>query len=460
MSVENSFKILMFPWLAHGHVFPYLELAKRILKGKNFQIYICSTPINFTSINTFINKNLLENSIQLVDIQLQPSEELPPHYHTPKNLPPNLLFTLINAFQSTHSNFSNIIATLKPDLVIYDIFQPWAAKISSLQGIPAVHFASIGAGVLSFIHHHYTPSDIISTPFPFPVLQCKDHEVKSIEKLLEFLYENLHDVDQDFLFGSFKHSCNIVLVKTSRSFEQKYMNYIQEKCKKRIVSVGPLVSNSNNITNEEDSESIIQWLNSKSLRSTVYISFGSEYFLNDKEVEEIAKGLELCDANFIWVIRFPAGDKTISLENTLPRGFLNRVKDRGLVVEGWAPQVPILAHSSIACFASHCGWSSLMESLYYGVPVIAMPMQFDQPINARLAGEGGFSLEVDRDENGMLSGENIAKGINTVFEEKTGEELRFRAKEVSEKMRRDEEEDLDEVIDQLLLLCKNYKLQE
>ncbi|KAL0368268.1 UNVERIFIED_CONTAM: UDP-glucosyltransferase 29 [Sesamum calycinum] len=110
----------MFPWLAHGHIFPYLELSRRLLIRKNFHIYLCSTPINSTSINTFIHNNNLSESIEVVQLHLQPSHELPPHYHTTKNLPSHLAFTLIKAFQTAESSFSDIITTLKPDLVILD----------------------------------------------------------------------------------------------------------------------------------------------------------------------------------------------------------------------------------------------------------------------------------------------------------------------------------------------------
>lgn len=50
-------------------------------------------------------------------------------------------------------------------------------------------------------------------------------------------------------------------------------------------------------------------------------------------MREIAQGLELCNINFIWVIRFSVGDKT-SVEKTLPKDYLDKVGGRGLVVEG------------------------------------------------------------------------------------------------------------------------------
>ncbi|KAL8486278.1 hypothetical protein ACS0TY_023112 [Phlomoides rotata] len=50
----------------------------------------------------------------------------------------------------------------------------------------------------------------------------------------------------------------------------------------------------------------------------------------EEEIDEIAKGVELSEANFIWVIKFPVMEKIMSIEEALPQGFL----DRGLVVSG------------------------------------------------------------------------------------------------------------------------------
>lgn len=120
----------------------------------------------------------------------------------------------------------------------------------------------------------------------------------------------------------------------------------------------------------------------------------------------------------------------------------------------------ILAHPNMAGFISHCGWSSLMESLHFGVPVVAIPMQFDQPINARMLAEAGYGVEVPRGEDGLIRGEEIAKGINKVFEDRRGERLKCRAKELSEKARRDEEEGMQRVVDQLVKLINLYKLKK
>lgn len=113
---RTMFKILMFPWLAHGHISPYLELSRRLSK-RNFQIYFCSTAINLN----YIKRYSSDFPIQLVELHLPYSPDLPPEYHTTKNLPPNLMSTLMSAFQTSKSSFSNIITILNPDLLIYDV---------------------------------------------------------------------------------------------------------------------------------------------------------------------------------------------------------------------------------------------------------------------------------------------------------------------------------------------------
>ncbi|CAK9163237.1 unnamed protein product [Ilex paraguariensis] len=175
-------------------------------------------------------------------------------------------------------------------------------------------------------------------------------------------------------------------------------------------------------------------------------------------MEEITNGLELSNVNFIWVVRFPLGDETM-VEDALPKGFRDRVGDRGIVLKGWAPQEKILRHSSIGGFVSHCGWNSVMESMEFGVPIIAMPMQLDQPLNARLVVELGLGMEVWRDYSGKLHRVEIAKVIREVIVDKRGEDMRRKAKELREKIRLKGEEEMDGAMEAISQLCQKSKAQ-
>ncbi|KAL3523628.1 hypothetical protein ACH5RR_016462 [Cinchona calisaya] len=458
MKHNNMITILMFPWLAHGHISPFLELAKK-LTLRNFFIQFCSTPTNLTSIKQKIaavdnqSERFFSESIQLVVLNLPNLPELHPHYHTTKILPPHLMPTLKKAFEMAKPEFSNILKELKPDLVIYDIIQPWVPETALVHNIPAVEFVSTGAAMTSFMLHK------IKNPgadFPFQEIYLQDYEEAQIAHLMEFALDPRKDRDRPG--ECLERSVDIVLIKTCKEIEGKYFDYLSELLGKKIVPVGPIVEDI--VVSEEEvdykNSIIMEWLNKKKRSSTVFVSFGSELFLTKEEMEEIAMGLELSDVDFIWVVRFPAGDQEMRVEDALPEGFLERVgeKGKGMVVKGWAPQAKILVHENVGGFVSHCGWSSSIEAMKFGVPIMAVPMINDQPINARVLENIGIGVGVVKDEGGRIQREKLATAIKQVILEETGKDLRRKASLLSEKIRSKGEEEIDVVTEELVKICK------
>jgi hydroquinone glucosyltransferase len=116
-------------------------------------------------------------------------------------------------------------------------------------------------------------------------------------------------------------------------------------------------------------------------------------------MHELALGLELSGQRFLWVVRSPSDEGTLSdnyydAESKkdpfayLPEGFLERTKDVGLLVPSWAPQTQVLAHKATGGFLTHCGWNSTLESLVHGVPMVAWPLFAEQRLNAVMLAEG------------------------------------------------------------------------
>ncbi|KAF3437958.1 hypothetical protein FNV43_RR20714 [Rhamnella rubrinervis] len=438
---RRSIRVLMLPWLAHGHVSSFLELAKK-LSHRNFHIYFCSTPVLINSIKPKLShhhQNSYSNSIEPVELHLPFIPELPPHYHTRKGLPPHLSPTLTKAFNmtGTRANFSNIVETVKPDLIIYDILSSRLPELAASLNIPNIAFATSGVAAFSLsVHSSKKKGD---EEFPFPEF-CSD--------ALKKMCQASSDIDRTFrLF--YERSSKIVLVKSFRELDGKYIDFLSSFGQK-VVPVGPLVPEPVRVNDSEGSDHIINWLNKKEISSTVYVSFGSECYPCKEDMEEIAYGLEVSNMNFIWVVRYPEGEKMKLEEAVLDDGYLGRIKDRGMIVENWAPQTKILEHSSIGGFVSHCGWGSVMESITSGVPIIAVPMQFDQPVNARLAEASRFGMEVKRDNNGRLCRENLSKVIREVVFDENGDDIRRKSKEISHIISRKADEDIDVVVQELL----------
>ncbi|XP_047312655.1 beta-D-glucosyl crocetin beta-1,6-glucosyltransferase-like [Impatiens glandulifera] len=456
-SKGSILNIVMFPWLAHGHVSPFLELAKRLEK-RNLTIHLCSTEVILNS----IKKKISENDypfLHFIEIKLPFNPELPPHHHTTSGLPPHLNYTLMRALDMASPYFSTILKQVKPDLVIYDIHQPWAPEVAASLSIPAVMFHTTSLSILYYGFHMNLKQGV---EFPYPELNPQgSYFTKKVQKMFETLPAEDNFEERTPSHFSYLRSSEIVLTKTFREVEEGYVDYTSSLLGKKVIITGPLVTNpvEDDIIVETDStvKLVIKWLDMKEKASTVLVSFGSECYLSREEREEMAYGLEQSNVNFIWVIRFPMNEKIISIEESIPEGFLKRVGERGLVIDKWVPQVKILTHTSIGGFISHCGWGSLTEAMGFGVPIIAVPVQYDQPINAKVIVKAGAGAEIYRDEEGGLNRLEIARVIKEVVLEDAGKEIRKKAREMKEKLVIEgDDQEIDVVVKELVRICSKH----
>ncbi|XP_047152302.1 UDP-glycosyltransferase 72B1-like, partial [Vigna umbellata] len=151
------------------------------------------------------------------------------------------------------------------------------------------------------------------------------------------------------------------------------------------------------------------------------------------QIDELALGLELSGQRFLWVLRAPSNlPNAAYLEAAeedplqfLPKGFLERTKENGLVVASWAPQVQILGHCSVGGFLSHCGWNSTLESVQEGVPLITWPLFAEQRMNAVMLAEGlKVALKPRFNEDGIVEKEEITKVIKCLMKGEIGKGMR------------------------------------
>ncbi|KAI7755334.1 hypothetical protein M8C21_028081, partial [Ambrosia artemisiifolia] len=158
----------------------------------------------------------------------------------------------------------------------------------------------------------------------------------------------------------------------------------------------------------------MNWLNDKPKKSVVYLSFGSSAKLGPEQMEEISWGLIDSNVNFLWVVRAKE-------ENKLPKDFVDILKTgKGLVVP-WCTQLDVLAHESVGCFVTHCGFNSTLEALSLGVPIVGMPQWTDQITNAMCLDKvWGVGVRVKADENGVVRRGNLVSCIKKIMEEERG----------------------------------------
>ena len=176
--------------------------------------------------------------------------------------------------------------------------------------------------------------------------------------------------------------------------------------------------------------------------SVLFVCFGSGGTLSYEQTHELALGLELSGQKFIWVVRTPnneSADATYLSDQTLgnnplaflPKGFVERTKEQGLVVPFWAPQAQVLSHSSTGGFLTHCGWNSTLESIMQGISLIVWPLFAEQKMNAALLAEDlKVALRPKTNKNGLIDREEIAKVVKGLMVGEEGKKVRNRMKDI------------------------------
>ncbi|KAL3834150.1 hypothetical protein ACJIZ3_008886 [Penstemon smallii] len=180
-----------------------------------------------------------------------------------------------------------------------------------------------------------------------------------------------------------------------------------------LLSVGPLLANglSSGSFCTEDS-TCLTWLDKQSKSSVVYVAFGSTSRYNQQQLDELANGLESMGHPFLWVAWSGLSNGAFP---TYSNEFKERVANRGKIVE-WAPQELVLSHPSIACFITHCGWSSFLESLSMGVPLLCWPYFGDQLYTQTcICDSWRVGMLLKPDENGIISRYEIMHKVDQLL---------------------------------------------
>ncbi|KAI6670981.1 hypothetical protein NL676_005866 [Syzygium grande] len=74
------------------------------------------------------------------------------------------------------------------------------------------------------------------------------------------------------------------------------------------------------------------------------------------------------------------------------------------------PQAEVLGHAAIGGFVSHCGWNSILESLWHGVLIVTWPIYAEQQLNAfMMLKELGLAEELRLDHKGHGVGGNLVQ---------------------------------------------------
>ncbi|KAL7175003.1 hypothetical protein ACSBR2_028748 [Camellia fascicularis] len=120
---DRKLHVVMFPWLAFGHMIPYLDLAKFIAQ-KGHKISFLPLPR--------VNDHLPENAEATMDV---PSDHIP---------------YLKKSFNGLETGLAGFLQVSAPDWIIYDFAPHWLPLIATKLGISRAFFLTINAWYAAF----------------------------------------------------------------------------------------------------------------------------------------------------------------------------------------------------------------------------------------------------------------------------------------------------------------------
>ncbi|XP_022632462.1 UDP-glycosyltransferase 89A2 [Vigna radiata var. radiata] len=455
--------ILVFPYPAQGHILPLLDLTRHLaLAGITITIII--TPKNLPILNSLLSSH--PNNIQTLVLPFPPHPEIPAAVEHIREIGNTGNYPFINALSKLQPQIIHWFTThpKPPAALIHDFFLGWTHQLAAQLNIPRISFYCVAAfftTVFTRCWHNSNiltnNSDILFHGIPGQPSFKRGH-LPSV-----FLRYRESEPDSEFVKESFlsNDAAWACVFDTFRRLESPYLDHIRaELGHLRVYAVGPLGSKRSENYSSTGSH-VLDWLDAfEEEGSVLYVCFGSQKLLKNKQMEALAMGLERSQTRFVWVAPTPNKEQMERGYGLVPDGFVDRVSGRGIVVTGWAPQVAILSHRVVGGFVSHCGWNSVMEAMVSGVVIIGWPMEADQFLNARLlVEETGVAVRLCEGADSVPDPNELSRVVKRVMSGESPEKRR--AKLMREESVRavseggDSSMEVDQLVEALLQLGEN-----
>nr|AUR26632.1 UDP-glucosyltransferase 87K2 [Centella asiatica] len=420
--------VVAMPYPGRGHINPLLNLCRSLSSRNKHTLFTVVVTKEWLGL---LGSEIMPENMKFASIpNVVPSEA---------GRAADIIGFVESVQTKLEDPFERLLNQLEPPvkLIVSDTILQWVVLLGNRRNIPVASFWTSSASIFSIAYHHglilqnnhsslEERGDELADYIPgLPALKLVD--------LLPFSTVKNQIFEKIVAAFSLVPKAQYLLIVSIYEFESKVINALRSSLSIPIFTVGPniphfsLQVNSLGITKSTDSSCYMKWLDSQSPGTVLYISYGSLLSVSSPQMDEIAVGLVESGVPFFWVAR----------------GEASRLKEvcsgAGIVVD-WCEQLRVLCHSSVGGFWSHCGWSSVMESVYAGVPLIASPITADQPMNAKLVTEDwkiGCKMKIEVGNERWMKREEIVEVVTRFMDNENLErkEMVKRVKALQQKAR-------------------------
>ncbi|KAL9225819.1 hypothetical protein vseg_001700 [Gypsophila vaccaria] len=448
MSAEpRQLQVVFFPFMASGHTIPMLDIVRLFAARDCIKSTVITTPVNAPNISKSLD-NCKTGATSTVDVHVIPFSAreagLPEGFENIDQVTSPVMYAkFVSAVQLLRDPVERFLEEIRPDCLVADFFFPFATDVAANLSIPRLEFHGTGffpKCAMSILRQYEPHKSVLADDDSF-ILPKLPHQVKLMKSevdrrdnkgLTRFIGAAMEAGMRSYgeIFNSF--------YELEPDYVEHYRNVIKKKC----WHIGP-VSLSNRRMDEKffrgktaaiNEHECWRWLDSKEPDSVIYICFGTTTMFSDRQLKEIALALEGSGQQFIWVLQKSKGD-----EQWLSDGFEGRMRSRGVIVRGWAPQVLILGHRAVGGFLTHCGWNSTLEGISAGIPMVTWPVFAEQFLNEKLVTDilkigvqvGSKQWNV-MSEGTFLNSGKIEEALKRIMEGSEALEMRSRVKNLKD----------------------------
>jgi len=345
-------KALFFNVPGHGHVNPSLPLVAELVRREHQIIY-------------FISEGYRAR-VEAAGAVYRPYATIHDDYFDGRGLsgsvPQKVAYELITTTEEILPELLETTRAENPDYILFDGMCPWGYMVARILGLPAIASLALPPiaappprAMLNLLPLFLTLLPVIFRDFGKGLAANK--RAKALTKH--------YGLPSFGMIGIMNNLGDISLSYTAADF-QPYADTVH----KSVRFVGWTVNET--AANEPFSFEHLQG------RRLIYVSMGT---LNNDDIGFFKMCIEAFTGGDHFVMMTTGGRIQPDAFGTLPEN---------VAVYEWVPQVEVLKRAAL--FISHGGMNSVHDSLYFGVPLLVVPQQFEQTINAMRVVELGAGL--------------------------------------------------------------------
>ncbi|KAM7279436.1 hypothetical protein ACFE04_006570 [Oxalis oulophora] len=262
-TAEGRRTIVMFPFMAQGHILPFMALARRILQQTrhSYTITFINTPNNITKLKSSLLPDET-STFNLIQTPFSAAEfGLPPGSDNTDTLSMPLVFHFVENSHLFKPGFEKIISDIRKTrelslvCIISDMFFPWSAEVAHEFGIFHAIFNAGGGYGMAVLHYLWS-----TLPFRDEIIDNSNEEeipilgfpgiprirTTHISEGLRIARSNsTGTVFMNKIFNQWL-DCDGFLFNTVKEFDNKGLEYFRESMNKPVWPVGPVLEDFSN----------------------------------------------------------------------------------------------------------------------------------------------------------------------------------------------------------------------